>query len=414
MVETFDWNASKGQIMNRNLSKLLLAAACTLAFSAPAMANDMAVVHKFRGRDGKTPTARLIADGQGNFYGTTSVGGRVDKCSGGGCGTVYRIAADGSFAVLYKFKDPQDGAYPVAGLTLGSDGALYGVTQGGGDLKTCYPSSCGTVFRVTPDGKKKTLYAFAGHPTDGDQPTGAVIFDKHGNTYGTTWFGGTSDAGTVYKLTPDGQETVLYAFKDDGHDGKEPIGALALDKSGNLYGTTRVGGSIGGGIVFKLTPDGVETVLHDFTGGDGFELRSDLMIDKDENLYGTTLVGGASNWGVIFKLTPDGAETVLHSFVRDDTEGVLPGSHLERDAKGDFYGVTGAGGEHDIGTIFRLEPNGALTTLYSFSDYARGIHPAAGVVKGAFGNLYGVARLGGSGRGVCVGDGCGAVFRVTR
>jgi uncharacterized repeat protein (TIGR03803 family) len=248
--------------MNRkNLASLV--GACALAFSAPVSAGSLTVLHTFTGKsDGMTPFAGLTADGQGNFYGTTYEGGGK-SCYPNGCGTVYRIAADGSFMSLYAFKGGTDGAYPHAGLTLGPDGALYGVTQGGRNLDACLQVGCGTLFRLKSDGTKTTLYKFKGGTGDGEEPNGAVVFDRKGNLYGTTWFGGDigSGYGTIYKLSPEGQETMLYAFKDDGHDGMEPMGKLAVDKAGNLYGTTRVGGSAGAGTVFKLTAQGEESLL---------------------------------------------------------------------------------------------------------------------------------------------------------
>ena len=175
------------------------------------------------------------------------------------------------------------------------------------------------------------LHSFTGYPSDGARPYAGLIADSAGNLYGTTVYGGASSGvggpgnGVAFKLAPDGTETVLYSFTG-GSDGAEPYAGLILDSTGNLYGTTAGGGASDWGVVFKLAPDGTETVLYSFTGGsDGTGPYAGLILDSAGNLYGTTAGGGASDLGVVFKLAPDGTggytETVLHSFKGATSDG---------------------------------------------------------------------------------------------
>ncbi|MGH6850219.1 MAG: choice-of-anchor tandem repeat GloVer-containing protein [Methylocella sp.] len=164
-----------------------------------------------------------------------------------------------------------------------------------------FPSGCGVVFKLSPSGIFTVLHTFTGG-SDGKLPEGALLADSSGNLYGATYGGGTSNRGTVFKLTPGGTETVLHTFTG-GSDG------LIADSSGNLYGTTIFGGASNAGVVFKLSPTGTETVLYSFTGGsDGAFPQAGLYADSNGNLFGTTNGGGASGNGVVFKLAGTGFE----------------------------------------------------------------------------------------------------------
>ncbi len=315
------------------------------------------------GSDGGQPYAGLLADSSGNLYGTTYTGGIV-YCGYGtaGCGTVFKVAPDGTETVLYSFcskgnctdNTQNDGTQPEAGLIADSAGNLYGTTPYGG--KGCYGLGCGTVFKLRPPalGKKKwtetVLHTFTGG-SDGAGPFAGVIVDSSGNLYGTTWRGGTNDDGTVFKVAPDGTETVLYSFCSQANctDGGVPFAGLHADSSGNLYGTTYSGGTNDDGTVFRLAPDGTETVLHSFAGGsDGAGPHAGLIGDSSGNLYGTTVNGGAEYSGTAFRVAPDGTETVLHSFfcslANNCTDGALPYAGLIADSSGDLYGTTWLGG----------------------------------------------------------------------
>ena len=312
-----------------------------LASSVPLSAQKETGLYSFTGAngDGAYPEAGLVFDRQGNLYGTTSVGG--DKGCGAllGCGTVFKLTPEGHEKVLYTFCPGgypcTDGYNPVAGLVLDWRGNLYGTTFAGG-VTGCGPG-CGTIFKVTPEGHETVLYSFCpgGYPcTDGYNPAAGLVLDWRGNLYGTTLSGGASGWGTVFKVTPEGHETVLYSFTG-GADGGVPYADLVLDRQGNLYGTTSVGGDkgcgsfFGCGTVFKVTPEGHETVLHSFTAanGDGAEPYAGLVFDWRGNLYGTTLSGGGtgcgSGCGTVFKVTPEGHETVLYTFT-GGTDGGMP------------------------------------------------------------------------------------------
>jgi uncharacterized repeat protein (TIGR03803 family) len=360
--------------------------------SATVAAATETVLYAFKGApgDGEGPYVGLIADKAGNLYGTTELGGTSNA------GVVFKLAPDGTETVLYTFTGHSDGGRPFAGLLSDKAGNLYGTTSRGG------ASNEGVVFKLAPEGTETVLYAFKGG-SDGRWPEAGLIADKAGNLYGTTPQGGASGAGVVFKLAPDGTETVLYAFKGDS-DGDGPTARLIADGAGNLYGMTLEGGASGAGVVFKLAPDGTETVLYAFKGGsDGRFPRGGLIADKAGNLYGTTLEGGASGAGVVFKLAPDGTETVLYAFT-DHSDGGGPFAGLIADGAGNLYGTTRLGGAYNgasgAGVVFKLAPDGTETVLYTFTGESDGGRPFAGLLSDKAGNLYGTAYGGASDRGV--------------
>jgi uncharacterized repeat protein (TIGR03803 family) len=383
---------------------------CALAIAAPLTTASakvkFKVLHAFTGADGQDPWAGLIVDGAGNLYGTTVLGGATDH------GTVFRLAPDGTETVLYSFKGGEDGAFPEAGLIADGDSNLYGTTNQGGVGSCIDGDGCGTVFRLAPDGTHTALYSFTGGD-DGALPDATLIADGAGNLYGTTALGGIGNGkwkkGTVFKLAPDGTETVLHAFKG-GTDGKYPGNAgLIADSEGNLYGTTARGGKnksgSNSGTVFKLAPDGTETVLYRFKGGkDGALPSGGLITDGIGNLYGTTEFGGKYHSGTVFRLAPDGKEAVLYSFT-GGTDGAFPETGVIVDVDGNLYGTTLEGGASGRGTVFRLAPNGKETVLHSFTDIPDGEYPGAGLIADGAGNLYGTAAL--------QDDGYGTVFEIT-
>lgn len=293
------------------------------------------------------------------------------------------------------------------------------------------------------------LYSFCQQTNcgDGAQPDGPLVADNAGNLYGTTGSGGSTNCfdgcGTVFRLAPDGTETVLYAFcsKDAScPDGEYPTSPLILDNSGNLYGTTPNVRADGGGTVFKLAPDGTETVFYRFCRrsgcADGDGPNGGLVRDRDGNLYGTTATGGTScsqsGCGTVFKLAPDGKEKVLYSFCSQDScaDGIYPNGGLVRDRDGNLYGTASEGGANSYcaylfdykacGTVFKVSPAGVETVLHSFCASAKcsdGASPAAGVVLDKNGNLYGTTTAGGNLSQSCpsgsyeIGS-CGVVFEL--
>jgi uncharacterized repeat protein (TIGR03803 family) len=259
------------------------------------------------GSDGGIPYANPVLDGQGSLYGTASSGGD-HSCN---CGVVFKVDDSGQEVLLHTFTGGSDGATPYGGLAFDKRGNLYGTTNLGG--AGC---NCGTVFELSPDGTEKILHAFAGG-NDGAYPyyDSGVLPDKRGSLYGVTYEGGGScNCGTIYKIDSGGHETVLYAFAGAG-DGAYPQSTLIADKSGNLYGTTKYGGASDAGSVFelatdntettlfKITPAGGELVLHAFTAGtDGDQPFAPLFPGRKNELYGTATGGGKNGFGTVFQV----------------------------------------------------------------------------------------------------------------
>jgi uncharacterized repeat protein (TIGR03803 family) len=280
----------------------------------------------------------------------------------------------------------------------------------------------------------KFIYKFNGG-SDGSNPVGGLVRDRSGNLYGTTEAGGSADicpglqahypgCGTVFKLAPDGTETVLHAFRNDGVDGAYALTGLAIDRTGNLYGTTYAGGS-GNGVVFEVNNAGVESVIHTFAGGADGKQPNGVIVDGAGNLYGTTPYGGgASAAGSVFKLDPSGNKTILYAFCPNGAgggcpDGSFPMAGVIRDSHGNLYGTTYDGGGtgcaagEGCGTVYKIAPDGTETALYAFNDMPDGAHPMAGLVMDASGNLYGTTVSGGTAGTGCASAGCGTVFKVT-
>ena len=286
------WERALRAVRAASCPALAFALLFILLFATPrsAPAQTLTVLHGFGGPDGANSEASLIRDTQGYLYGTTYSGGAH------GYGTVFMVSASGIEKTLYSFTGGLDGANPLGSLVRDAQGNLYGTTLEGG------VKGMGTVFMVTRSGKETVLFAFSGK--DGAYPCSNLIQDAQGNFYGTTQGGGLYNAGTVFKFTLSGVETVLYSFTGLA-DGFEPYAGLVQDASGNFYGTTLQGGINGDGTVFRLTPSGNETVLYNFTGGaDGLLPYGGLVLDAQGNLYGTTLWYGSNGAGTVFKLGP--------------------------------------------------------------------------------------------------------------
>jgi uncharacterized repeat protein (TIGR03803 family) len=350
------------------------------------------ILFRLEGRyNGPGPNAGLVLDAASNLYGTFP---GHDCPYTGDCGSVFKLGPTGTFTGLYSFTGGADGGDPLAGLIRDGAGNLYGTASSN---DTCY--GCGVVFKLSPTGTYKVLYSFT-EGADGTYPRAELVRDGAGNLYGTTEAGGTgtcnldflSGCGVVFELircdsAPSGYEyKVLYRFTG-GADGANPVASLIRDTAGNLYGTTPQGGhqssactfeqGYGGngtcGVVFKVSPNGTETVLYRFTGGaDGGNPVSGLVRDASGNLYGTTQNGGSESsacmyfgttCGVVFKLSPTGAETVLHTFTGGADGGNPIGLGLIQDLAGNLYGTAAAGGESfstcgetGCGVVFKLTP----------------------------------------------------------
>jgi uncharacterized repeat protein (TIGR03803 family) len=369
-----------------------------------AQGQTLTALYSFTGQGGG-PTAGLVADNEGNFYGTTEYGG--NPACALGCGSVFKMNSSGNVKLLYRFTGKADGGTPYTGLIRDVAGNLYGTTRYGGNF-VC-GGGCGTVFKIDAAGHETVLHSFTG--ADGWVPQGRLVRDATGNLYGTTYDGGDVTCnppygcGAVFKLDAENNETVLYAFSGTT-DGRFPSSGLIRDAAGNLYGATLSGGSGDVGTVFKVDANGKETVLHSFAGeADGSSPFTDL-VRLGADLYGTTATGGTFGYGTVFKVdATTGNETVVYNFT-GRSDGRYPLAGLVSDAQGNLYGTTSQGGSSFVfGTVFRLDQNGNETVLDTFTGGLDGKYPQGNLVRDAAGNLYGTAELGGS-------LGFGTVFKV--
>lgn len=382
--------------------------ALTLGFAgAPsAQSQTLKVLHSFSLSDGQNPTQGLVRDAAGNLYGVAPHGGIFDEnCDPEfGGGTVFRLDLAGKFTVLHAFDNKGDGCDPTS-LIQDAAGNLYGTT------------SLGTVFKIDTTGKFTVLYTF----NSTSEVPERLFRDARGNIYGTTAFGGDANCnqgtgcGTVFELNTNGSENVVYSFTGSP-DGFEPRSGLVRDNraSNNFYGTTTNGGDLacpnGCGTVFKVNKPGIETLLYTFKGGaDGANPgMGTLLYVTPGALYGTAANGGDPNCdgglgcGVVFEVETDGTEIVLHAF--NGADGSSPNGGLIRDAVGNFYGTTVAGGTNGSGTVFKLDSAGTLTVLHHFNN-SDGASPWAGLIRDSAGNLYGTTQAGGS-------SGNGTIFKV--
>jgi uncharacterized repeat protein (TIGR03803 family) len=372
----------------------VICAATAIALSAQTPDTDetdaltvptFTTLYTFSGPDGSDPPAGLVQGPDGNLYGTTNDGGTTNE------GTIFKITPNGALTTLHNFCVPSapsctDGWIPNGPLVLADNGLhFYGTTLTGGG---------GTVFKITPSGTLITLHFFC--CTDGKQPLGGLVQSLNGDLYGVTYLGATNP-GTVFQITPAGTLTTLYNFctQDSCLDGEYPQSPLVQAANGSLYGTNA--GTDGYGAIFKL--DGYQlTIVYRFCAqdncADGRYPKGPLVQAANGDLYGTTTGGGKYDSGTVFKITPSGTLTTLHSFCAEGgcPDGVGPGVGLIQATDGNMYGTTVGGGANTQGTIFKITPNGRLTTLYSFcsqSGCPDGSGPSAGLVQATNGDFYG-------------------------
>ena len=426
-------------LLTRTLAVVVAAFLCVgRALAAPSW--TFTTLLTFKGTNGAEPDMSVAQGFDGNFYGTTG-GGGANCSSGGGCGTVFKVAPTGTLTTLYSFcaqTDCVDGNGPTGELALATDGDFYGTTVSGGG------HGGGTVFKITPSGTLTTLYSFCakhknGHCADGDSLVGGLVRADDGTFYGVTSGGGVNcECGTVFKITPGGTLTTLHSF--DRTDGNDPSGGLELTASGNFLGVTGAGGGgancksqNGCGTVFKITPSGTLTTLYNFCSqtncADGGKPEAGLVQAANGNFYGTTIIGGSNcgpigGCGTVFKITLSGTLTMLYSFCSRNgqyncTDGSGPYAALVQGTDGNFYGTTAEGGSssdcgsNGCGTVFKITPSGTLTTLRSF-DGADGAKPFSGLLQATDGNFYGTTSTGGDFS--CPSDpsfGCGTIFRLS-
>jgi uncharacterized repeat protein (TIGR03803 family) len=377
----------------------------------------------FGGRqNGSNPYAALVQGSNGNLYGTTG-----DSGYNSGEGTIFEIvlSSDDVLTTLYSFcelPNCPDGEGLEGPLTLGPGGSFYGTTFGGG------AHNYGTVFKITPKGALTTLYSFCAQANcaDGGNPGAALVIGTDGNFYGLTQGLGVYGGGTIFRMTPGGELTTLYNFCDQFTCayGTGSSSGLIQATDGNFYGTTQNGGTPHGeGTIFKITPEGHLTTLYTFCTQspctDGAQPLGGLVQATDGNFYGTTSEGGIYDFynceegcGTVFKLTPQGALTTLYSF----DYGSAPIGTLIQATDGNLYGTTGGGGSGNGGTIFEISLAGALTTLYNFCSQTNcddGAGPLGGLLQATGGSFYGTTAQGGLGGDCDSFNGCGTVYQIS-
>jgi hypothetical protein len=455
--------------------RLLVGVSVLLMLTANASAEwKEKVLYSFQdGSDGNTPAGGVVFDKAGNLYGATSYntscGNLLD------CGAVFQLSLQRGVWIETTLHDFQghaqhDGGAPQGGVILDASGNVYGTTAYGGTggcvlLGTTV--GCGTVYELSPPTQKggqwtyTVLYNFQGGK-DGLFPWGNLVFDKYGNLYGATQFGGgkgttcnqyfDGNCGTVFELSPPKQkggawkERILYGFAGvaDGKqigDGANPNGGLILDSARRIYGTTYFGGNnqpgicaggaggTGCGTVFELIPPAEkggtwkEKLIYLFQGGkDASTPGGGVTFGIDGGLFGTTVFGPQDGWGTIFEVTKSSGksgawqERILYRFTNGQ-DGNTPQAGLISDVRGNLYG-TARDGNPTWGTVFRIEPtkqSGSWTfaLLYGFRGAPDGGNPAASLILDTDGNLYGTTLDGGTGVGPGCQSGCGTVFKVT-
>jgi uncharacterized repeat protein (TIGR03803 family) len=394
---------------NRGWAAVMFAATLMmLAAAITAPAQTYSVLYAFKGgTDGSFPQGGVVADSAVNLYGTTASGGTYDQ------GTVFKLDASGNETILYSFTGGDDGGFPAAGVILDSAGNLYGTATESG-----FGFGHGVLFRLDPAGNETVLHTFSGG-TDGAFPAAVLLRDRAGSLYGTTVAGGSFGFGVVFKLDPSENLTTLHSFAGYPTDGESPFDAVIRDATGNLYGTTEIGGSGSFGTVFEIDSAGNETVLHSFTGSDGMSPAGPLVRSVDGLIFGTTAAGGARE-GTVFELDPQGNETVLRNFL-GKSDGGAPNAGLIRNASGTLYGTTleggnqaDCGGRTGCGVIFKLTPAGNDTLLYTFTGGSDGGAPDSNLLAYE-GALYGTTSLGGNIGASCTDGsfGCGVVFKLS-
>ena len=386
------------------------------------------LLHTFTGypTDGNFPTGGVIQDADGNLYGTTVIGGT--GCVPAGCGTVFKIDKNGQYTVLYRFLAGNDGSGPVAGLARDAAGTLYGTTQGRFGVST--------VFKVDNHGTETVLFRFTNYK-DGGAANSTPVLDAEGNLYATAPVGGdvkcnnngyNNGCGVVFRLSNSGAFKVLHTFTSLP-SGAQPNGNLVMDGSGNLYGTTVIGGDLscpsfyhtGCGTVFEISKNGKFTVLYRFHGKADGSTPASVVGDSAGNLYGIADAGGvvcSNNFfrgcGTIFKIDNAGKFSVLYKFDPKSPGLMFTFNNLVRDSKGNLYGTNQFGGTANDGYLFELDAKGKFSVLYNFPGYFSGDgNQPTGAIMARNGDFYGTLANGGDQGCGNQDEGCGTVFKLT-
>lgn len=388
----------------------------------PTPTSELSILHVFSlfAGDSAQPNGPMMQANDGNLYGVTKAGGAnicrtlADPLP---CGTIFNLNLAGKASILYNFgENSSDGYFPVRPPIQGDDGALYGLTSSGGTV-----GGGGTAYRITLDGAYTQLYSFGIGVNDGYNPRGSLLLASDGNYYGATDEGGTAGRGTIFRMTPGGVVTFLYSFTDTAVDGWQPNGSLVQGADGALYGLTVNGGQYNAGTIFKITLDGQFTNLHHFgaTSDDAIAPLGGLLLASDGNFYGTTVNGGGQSQGTIFKMTSAGVVTIIYKFGNQGSnrlvDGDGPNAQLFEGNDGLLYGTTNSGGANacsNCGILFRITKAGNKETLFSFGPLLENpADPDGGVIQASDGAFYGILEDNAGVGAVGAYSGSGAVFR---
>jgi uncharacterized repeat protein (TIGR03803 family) len=407
----------------------LVCAALTFTRAVSAQAQTLNYFANFNGANGWEPYSSVVQATDGNFYGAGTNG-----IAGGG-GNMFRMTPTGKISSIYKFcslPGCADGAGVLSAPVLGSDGNLYGVTTGGGGSGITGDAG-GTVFRMTVDGKLTVVYTFCSisNCADGATPNG-IILASDGDFYGTTVYGGVGDGGpgVIFKVTPSGAYTRLYAFCAEANctDGEKPFYPPVQGNNGNFYGVASSGGSLGGGVFYKVTASGKYSVIYNFCNfanaacpDGGYPYA--IVKDTEGNFVGTACCG-SSAYGVVFKITPAGHYTVLHHFAPDGDMG-YPGTPMTLASDGNLYGTligsgSGTWGPFGRGGIYEISADGEFKGLHGFcpscgadGSTTGGFSPLDPLFQGTDGNFYGTTAFGGIGGNKGEAFGFGTAFQFS-
>ena len=392
-VQTLKTSLNYALLQGKNaiLCTAIALAALFAAMPIGAQAQTLSTIYDFVGSSNSQNPQGVIAQGRdGNYYGMTT---------GPEPGTIYNVSRSGTFTLLHSmvYADGQ----LCNGLVLGTDGNFYGSCFNGGNNG----NSTGTFFQVTPAGTLTVLHYFDGlhsGTSDGCNPEGVPVQATDGNFYGTATGCGLYNGGMAYKITTAGAFTAIHAFAGGTTDAQNPQGALIQGSDGNLWGTSYAGGPTGSGTVFKMTTAGKVTVIYQFEecglGTTGCNPAAGLVQGTDGNYYGTALSGGTNNQGVVFKVTPGGTYTVLHNFNETADNGAYPELPLTLGTDGNFYGIaTGCfGGGCSNADIFKITSEGVFTDLYNFPNLGGNNNsiPETPLLLGTDGAFYGTTYEG--------------------
>ncbi len=355
------------------------------------------ILHNFTGMpdDGDGSGAEVTLDSAGNIYGTTDWGGAYGTLNG--YGTIFKVATDGTESVLHSFGSTNDGTTPDGAVFILANGDMIGTTIGGGSYGN------GVIWQLAAGGTYTVLHNFT--TDESNFARGRLIQDKKGNFYGSDLFGGANADGTVFKFNAKGKVTVLHTF--NGTDGDFPEHGVVRDKAGNLYGVTAFGGTDDEGTVYRIARDGTFATLHTFTGGaDGGFLYGGLAIDKDGNLYGSADSGGSAGYGTVFRLAPDGTLTTLYNFT-GGTDGRNPEGDMLLKGTSLYSTATGGGDPGcNCGVIYEITAKGKEKVLEAFTATS-GNEYSAGLTAAGNGVFYGTTQNGATGDN-------GVVFSLTK